>query len=147
MKIKSDILQACHDYASKRVSNYKNEIDLIKEALENNKGGDESDDSGNSKLLNDLEKNSQYLMDAQRMQDILKNLNGKMVSHQVGVGSLVKTTSNNFFISISAGKIDVDGLSVFAISPNTPIGLLLMGKTNGDQITFNGNSFSITEVM
>ena len=147
MKIKTDVLQACFDYANKRIANYKSEIDLIKESLESNKGGDESDNSSSGKLLSDLEKNSQYLTDAQTMLDNLKAISPKMISDTVVLGSLVKTTSNNFFLSISAGKIDIGNLSVFAISLNSPIGMLLKNKIKGDKIEFNGNTFTITEVI
>ncbi|MGV8814230.1 MAG: transcription elongation factor [Gelidibacter sp.] len=148
MKIKSDVLQACYDYANKRIANYKNEIETIKESIESNdKSGDDDDDSGNGKLFNDLEKNSQHLTDAQKMLDSLKAISPKMVSETIVLGSLVKTTSNNFFISISAGKIDLDEMSVFAISLGSPIGLLLKNKTKGDQVEFNGNTFTITEVI
>lgn len=148
MKIKSDVLQACYDYANKRIANYKNEIDTIKESIESNdKAGDDEDASGNGKLFNDLEKNSQHLTDAQKMLDSLKAISPKMVSDTVRLGSLVKTTTNNFFISISAGKIDLEDMSVFAISLSSPIGLLLKNKSKGDQVEFNGNSFTITEVI
>ena len=148
MKIKSDVLQACYDYANKRIANYKNEIETIKESIESNdKSGDDDDDSGNGKLFNDLEKNSQHLTDAHKMLDSLKAISPNMVSETIVLGSLVKTTSNNFFISISAGKIDLDEMSVFAISLGSPIGLLLKNKTKGDQVEFNGNTFTITEVI
>ncbi|OBX24786.1 hypothetical protein LX77_01021 [Gelidibacter algens] len=148
MKIKSDVLQACFDYANKRITNYKNEIETIKDSIESNdKGGGDDDASGNGKLFNDLEKNSQHLIDAQKMLDSLEAISPKMVSDTVVLGSLVKTTSNNFYISISAGKIDIENLSVFAISPGSPIGMLLKNKTKGSLIEFNGNTFTITEVI
>ena len=147
MKIKSDVLEACYDYANKRIANYKNEIETIKESIESNDKSGDDDDSGNGKLFNDLEKNSQYLIDAQKMLDSLKAISPKMISDTIGLGSLVKTTTNNFFISISAGKIDTENLSVFAISLNSPIGLLLKNKTKGAQVEFNGNTFTITEVI
>ena len=57
MKLKEDLLKACYDYANLRLAKYKNEIEIIKESIENNdKGSDEDDDSGNGKLFIDLEK-------------------------------------------------------------------------------------------
>ena len=148
MKIKQELLQACMDYASKRIANYKNEIDIIKESIESNdKAGDDDDDSGNGKLFNDLEKNSQHLSEANKMLDGLKNISPNSVSDKVILGSVVKTTSNNFFISVSAGKVDVDNQSFFAISLHSPIGMLLINKSKGDKVEFNGNSFIITEVI
>lgn len=148
MKIKTELLQACLEYANKRIDNYKNELSTIKESIESNdKGGDDDDDSGNGKLFNDLEKNSQHLNDAQKMLDSIKAISPNVVSEHVVLGSFVKTTTNHFFISISAGKIDLDNLSVFAISPSSPIGTLLINKRKGDVVQFNNNSFTITEVI
>lgn len=148
MKIKQNLLQACFDYANKRIANYKAEIETIKESIESNdKGGGDDDDSGNGKLFNDLEKNSQYLNEANKMLDGLKNISAKTISDQVILGSVVKTSINNFFISVSAGKIDIEDGSYFAISHHSPIGMLLLGKSKGDSIEFNGNKFTITEVI
>ncbi|MEZ4802602.1 MAG: GreA/GreB family elongation factor [Gelidibacter sp.] len=148
MKIKQDLLQACLDYANKRISNYKNEITTIKESIESNdKAGDDDDDSGNGKLFNDLEKNSQHLNEATKMLEGLKNISPNTVSDNVIMGSVVKTSNTNFFISVSAGKIDIEEGSFFAISHHSPIGMLLLGKTKGDKVEFNGNSFTITEII
>ena len=81
------------------------------------------------------------------MLEILKNISPNSVSDKVIVGSAVKTTTNNFFISVSAGKIDIEDGSYFAISHLSPIGMLLMGKSQGDAIEFNGNKFTIKEVI
>lgn len=148
MKIKQDLLQACLDYANKRVTSYKNELITIRESIESNdKGGGEDDDSGNSQLLSDLEKNSQHLSEANKMLNGLQDISPKTVSEKVMLGSVVKTTTNNFFISVSAGKVDISDGSYFAISQHSPIGTLLMGKKVGDSIEFNGNKFTLTEVI
>lgn len=148
MKIKQELLQACLDYANKRITNYKNELETIRESIESNdKSGGDEDDSGNSQLLTDLEKNSQHLTDANKMLNGLKDISPKTVSDKVMLGSVVKTTNNNFFISVSAGKIEISDGSYFAISQHSPIGMLLLGKSKGDTIEFNGNKFTITEVI
>lgn len=100
--IKHELLDACFSYVNKRISSYKDEIETIKESIENNdKSNDEDDDSGNGKLFNDLEKNAQYLSDATKMLDTLKLINPKTVNDYVVLGSLVKTTSTSFFIAVS----------------------------------------------
>ncbi|HLV40149.1 transcription elongation factor [Xanthomarina sp.] len=147
MNIKEQLLQACYSYVNKRIASYKYEIETIKESIENNdKSNDEGDDSGNGKLFNDLELNSQYLSDATKMLDVLNLINFKTVNDNVVLGSLVKTTSNNFFIAISVGKIEIDGVSYLGISLNSPIGQLLKNKTVGESLSFNNNTFTISEI-
>ena len=92
MTIKQQLLQICNEQVEKRITDYKNEIDLIKESIESNdKGGSDDDDSGNGKLLNDLEKNMGYLNDARKTQDYLKLVKANLLSTSAALGSLVKT--------------------------------------------------------
>lgn len=147
MNVKENLLQACYSYVNKRIASYKDEIETIKDSIENNdKSNDEGDDSGNGKLFNDLELNAQYLSDANKMLDTLKLINSKTVNNNVALGSLVKTTFNDFYISISVGKIDLENDTYFGISLNSPIGQLIKNKEVGDSITFNNNSFTITDI-
>ena len=148
MSIKQELLQVCMDYVNKRIYNYKLEMDTIKESIENNdKGSSEDDDSGNGKLLNDLEKNAQHLNDATKMMETLKQINPKIQNESGTLGSIVYTQTNTFFLSVSVGKIELENSSYFAISLQSPIGMLLKNKTKGDQINFNGTLYTITNII
>jgi transcription elongation GreA/GreB family factor len=123
-------------------------MDTIKDSIENNdKGNSEDDDSGNGKLLNDLEKNAQHLNDATKLMETLKQINPKIQNESGTLGSIVYTQTNVFFLSVSVGKIELEGSNYFAISLQSPIGMLLKNKTKGDQINFNGTSYTITDII
>lgn len=148
MSIKQELLQVCMDYVNKRIYNYKLEMETIKESIENNdKVNSEDDDSGNGKLLNDLEKNAQHLNDATKMLETLKKINPKIHNENGTLGSIVYTQTNTFFLSVSVGKIDLKNSSFFAISLQSPIGMLLRNKIKGDQINFNGTNYNITNII
>jgi len=148
MSIKQELLQVCMDYVNKRINNYKLEMDVIRDSIENgDKSSDEDDDGGKGKLLNDMEKNAQHLNDATRMLETLKQINPKIQNESGMLGSIIYTQSNNFFLSVSVGKIDFDGSSYFAISLQSPIGTQLRNKTKGDQIQFNGVTYTITNII
>lgn len=148
MNIKQELLQVCTDYVNKRIYNYKLEMDTIKDSIENNdKGNSEDDDSGNGKLLNDLEKNAQHLNDATKLMETLKQINPKIQNESGTLGSIVYTQTNVFFLSVSVGKIELEGSNYFAISLQSPIGMLLKNKTKGDQINFNGTFYTITDII
>ncbi|WP_179006981.1 hypothetical protein [Winogradskyella forsetii] len=148
MKIKTQLLELCQRYADKRVLGYKNEIDLIKESIENNdKVSNEEDDSGNSKLLDDLEKNMTYLNDAHKMREQLKLVRPNLVSDSVVLGSLVKTDSITFFIALSIGKVELEGSEYYIISLASPLGQLLKLRKKGDQFQFNDKRYLIKEVL
>jgi hypothetical protein len=148
MNLKQELLQVCTDYVNKRIYNYKLEMDTIKDSIENNdKGNSEDDDSGNGKLLNDLEKNAQHLNDATKMMETLKQINPKIQNESGTLGSIVFTQTNVFFLSVSVGKIDLENSSYFAISLQSPIGMLLKKKIKGEQINFNGTCYTITNII
>ena len=148
MKIKSQLIEICNLHVNKRIADYKNEIDLIKESIESNdKVSNEEDDSGNSKLLDDLEKNMNYLNDAQKTKEHLQLIRPNLISETAVLGSIVKTDSMTFFIANSIGKVDLDGNEYYIISMLSPIGQLIKSKTKGHQFEFNGKKYVITEVL
>lgn len=148
MNIKTKLLELCNQHVNKRINDYKNEIDLIKESIESNdKVSNEEDDSGNSKLLDDLEKNMTYLNDAQKMREQLQLIRPNLITDSAVLGSIVKTDSLSFFIAISMGKVEVEGNDYFIISMLSPIGQLIRSKSKGHQFEFNGKQYTITEVL
>ena len=148
MTVKQQLLQICNQHVAQRITDYTNEIELIKESIESNdKGGSEGDDSGNGKLLNDLEKNMDFLNDARKTQEYLKQVRANLLTTTAALGSLVKTDSLQFFMSISVGKIDIEDQVYYAISLQSPIGQLLQQKSTGDTFEFNGTKYTITDVV
>jgi hypothetical protein len=148
MNTKQKLLQICNEYVDKRINDYKNEIQLIKESIaSNDKGNSEDDDSGNGKLLNDLEKNMSYLNDARNTKEYLKQIKTNVESTEAMIGSIVKTNVMSFYISTSIGKIDIDGDVYYAVSVNSPIGQLLINKPVNTRFELNQNKYVITEII
>ncbi|WMI67309.1 hypothetical protein [Mangrovimonas sp. YM274] len=144
MNLKHELLSACLEHVNKRIVSYKNEIELIKEAIESyDKSGDEDDDSGSGKLFDDLEKNGQHLADASKALDTLKLINPNLKHDSAVLGSLVTTNSATFYLAVSIGKIELNSKPYLVISLNSPIGMLLKNKTIGDAITFNSTTYTI----
>lgn len=148
MTLKEQLFDACLTYIDKRISAYKNELSTIKESLESmEKSSDESDDSGAGKLHTDFEKYNTYLAEAIHQKEQLKQISCQIFTENARVGSVVKTDAAQYFISISAGKIELDGNIYYAVSPISPIGELLISKKKGDTFEFNQKSFKITNVL
>jgi hypothetical protein len=148
MKLKQELLDICLQDVSKRISNYKNEISFIKESIESNdKISDEEGESGNSKLLEDLEKNLNYLNEAQKIREYLNRINPNVVSEFVVLGSIVITDSITFYIAISKGKVTVNDEDYYIISIQSPIGQLIKSQSVGYQFEFNGKSYKIKNIL
>ena len=67
-------------------------------------------------------------------------------STNIGLGSMIRTSGDGYFLAISAGKYTDENETVFCISLQTPIGKLLLGKTVGDTILFRGKAIEILEI-
>lgn len=84
------------------------------------------------------EKISEQLADAQKMKQTLESIDLEAQASKIGLGSLVKSSTCCFFVSISLGKITISGKEVFVISPASPIGKGLMGLQVNNSIEFAG---------
>lgn len=63
------------------------------------------------------------------------------------IGSLIKTNRGYLYMSIALGKFVIDKQEVIALSPQSPLGIKLMGLTAGDAVEINGNRFIIEKVL
>jgi transcription elongation GreA/GreB family factor len=61
-------------------------------------------------------------------------------------GSLVSCGEMDFFLLGGLGKMVMDGVTVFVISPNAPLAQSLLGKKKGDAFMFNKQSMEIRGV-
>jgi transcription elongation GreA/GreB family factor len=77
---------------------------------------------------------------------VMEKIDPQIQTVAIVQGSLVKTQQHYFFISAALGKISVDNNTVFAISPQSPLGQKMMGRQKGEQFAFNNNNYFIEEI-
>jgi transcription elongation GreA/GreB family factor len=78
---------------------------------------------------------------------VLNQIDPSKTSSAIQLGSVVVTSTQNYFLSVSAGSITVDQKQFFCISAASPIGALLVGKKKGDKFTFRNQLVTILEVF
>jgi transcription elongation GreA/GreB family factor len=146
--LKNLLFDCCLSVCHAREKDYLNEIALIKESLETISGNDEEgSDSQRENLLENLTKNNQRLMDVRNQITTLKNINPN-ISHTVAkLGSLVETNTGKYFLSVSVGKIVLEEKTYYAVSEHSPIGLVLMNGSSGQQTVFNNARLQIISVV
>ena len=85
----------------------------------------------------DQEKLSSQLIELNKSLRILSQIN--IVEHSsVKMGTLFKTDHSIFYISIGLGKVSLNGMDVFVMSPLSPLSQKLFGLNQHDIIEFNG---------
>lgn len=65
----------------------------------------------------------------------------------VGPGTVVITDKFNLVVSVPQRTFEVDGKKYNGISTESPIYQVLVGKTSGEKVDFNGQSIEINEVI
>lgn len=61
-------------------------------------------------------------------------------------GALVETTGGLFFISTSAGELQVEDKRIFTVSPVSPFAKSIIGKNAGDVFLLNGSAQQIINI-
>lgn len=89
------------------------------------------------------------------MEETLRRLRGSLARLEsieltalttVGTGAVVQVGSEIFFISVSADDVEVNGMTVEAISPESPFAQAMLGKSAGDSFNVRGTEYRIDRV-
>lgn len=146
--IKQRLFEECKAYVNQRVSNAKAAMQDAQNSAnaETKSTAGDKHDTARAMMQLVAEQNAKHLAEAQKLNQVLALINPEENHTKVQLGSLVKASTGNFFISISVGKMEIDKDLYFGISPTSPIGQLLMDKTQGEQVIFNGRNISILEI-
>ena len=94
----------------------------------------------------EIEKFSSQLSEGIKLKKILIEINVDKVYETVQLGSLVFTNNANYFISISAGKLNLDGIDYLAISLSSPLGQSLYNRSVNDEFVFRDKVYKIEAI-
>ena len=73
----------------------------------------------------------------------LDRIDINLKSEKIIKGSLIKTNHGYLFLSIALGKITVEHQQIIALSPQSPLGLKLVGAKINDEIELNNLKYVI----
>jgi hypothetical protein len=146
--IKAKLYKFCMDYVQNRIATMQKAIDEAKEAGndETKSSAGDKHETGRAMAQLDQEKNSKHLQEAILLKHTLEKLNWEQRADKVMPGSLVITNKGNFYIAIPAGKLMVDNIQYFAVSPAAPIAQAMMGLKAKVELEFNGEVIYISSI-
>lgn len=146
---KAIIFQACLNFIEQRLENIKEAIAQAQAASVDDTKSSAGDkyETTREMMQQEIDRNKKQLFEADQQKLALKAVENVQAAEIVKNGSLVITSNGNFYISISAGEMKTKELNVYAISQASPIGKLLLGKKKGEEFSFNGKEFIITQIL
>lgn len=120
---------------------------IVAEMADNAKSsaGDKHETS-TSMAQNEQEKIGQQIFELEKQIELVKRISVDNQSKIIGLGSVIKTLENTFYLSIGFGKIMCDNEAVLCISPNAPLGKLFIGKSINDSVVFNQQEHKICKI-
>jgi len=148
MNIKEQLYKFCQEYVNARTIRIQNSIKDIQESLgsETKSSAGDKHETGRAMLQLEREKLGQQLQEVEKMTIILSRISITLKMSTVVLGSLVRTSKQDYFLAVSAGAYEDDSESIHCISSATPIAKLLLGKSIGDVVVFNGDNIRITKI-
>src|SRR3970040_423305 len=78
---------------------------------------------------------------------ILDKIDPCKIAQTIILGSLVKANGIYLYMSLALPKINIDGVNVIALSPQSPLGNKLMGNVAGFTFEINGTTYLIEEIL
>lgn len=147
--LKKNLFEACSTFLKKRKQIITRAIDDLEESLysETKSSAGDKHETGRAMIQLEREKLGNQLAELQKTEQILNKINPNLTQQHASFGSIVFSSNMNFFISISAGRIEMANNIFYAIASDTPIAQLLMGKAEGDTVHFRNDTFVIVKVL
>ena len=149
MNIKQQLYSICTAFVQDKLHTIEQTIQSNKNALhsETKSSAGDKHETGRAMLQLEMEKAGQQLIEVQKMQEQLSKIELDSDHKNVHLGSLVYTSSGTFFIAVSKGQIKIGNEIYFAISNQSPIGKLLMGKSENEEIEFRWQRTKILKIV
>jgi len=109
--LKTELYQLCLAFIEKRIATATEALLQAQEASNDDTKSSAGDkfETGREMAQQDINRNKQLLADAQQQKSVLLALADVVETVKVRSGNLVITNNGGFYISISAGQLQLDG--------------------------------------
>jgi len=146
--IKQQIYQQLESLIAQRMDTAQSAMQAAEESRDNETKSSAGDkyETGRAMMHLEKEKNKVQLIKAKQLKNELAQIKIAKLSDKVIAGSLVITNQGKYFISVGLGKIIIDDIVYYAVSPLAPIGKVLLNQQVGSSINFQGKTILITHL-
>jgi hypothetical protein len=147
LEMKKQLLAECFTIQSRLVETAKEAMQQAQDSANEEQGSiEDNSESFKSQLQIDRDMYARQVEEAINSFNQLRKIDITKESPTIALGSVVITDSQNFFISISLGEINVEGKRFFAISTSTPLYKEMAGKKKGEVFKFRDRKYRIEKV-
>jgi hypothetical protein len=149
MTFKQKIYQQYLQLVQDRIDVFKDMIVALTEDSKNDAKGSAGDkhETALSMMHLEQEKLNAKLKEVLTQKAVLDKINASIVAETIVLGSLVKANGIYLYLSLALPKININGVNVIALSPQSPLGSKLMGNKVGFTFEINTTKYLIEEIL
>ncbi|NCU02364.1 MAG: hypothetical protein GXC73_00110, partial [Chitinophagaceae bacterium] len=143
MTLKEKIYQTCVAIVQQKIEVIQKNLHDLSDSAgnETKRTAGDKHETALAMLQIEQENNNRQLNELLQQKAVLEKLDATLQTELVVRGSLVYTNKGVFYISLGLGKLKVEDETVFAVSPDAPLGKLLLMKKAGDALQFNNTAY------
>jgi len=147
--IKTAVYHHCESYLRQKAKGYLSQDQSLLESLDSEGKTSAGDKHETGRAMIQLEREKLAQQRERNDQDIktLDALKNKTTTVHIAPGALVNTSLASYFLAVPADAFSHNDKKIYCISPQSPIGQLLLGKKAGESFSFRGNSIKVLEVL
>jgi hypothetical protein len=131
-----------------RIDVFRDMIVALTEDSKNDAKGSAGDkhETALSMMHIEQEKLNNKLREVVTQKAVLDKIDPSKTAVTIVLGSLVKANGIFLYLSLALPKINIEGVNVIALSPQSPLGNKLMGNTVGFTFEINSTKYLIEEI-
>jgi len=148
MTFKQKIHQYYLQLVQDRIDAFKDMITALTEDSKNDAKGSAGDKHEMALFMMNIEqeKFNTKLKEVLLQKAVLDKIDATKSAETIILGSLVKANGIYLYLSLALPKITIEGISVIALSPQSPLGTKLMGNKVGFTFEINTTKYVIEEL-
>ena len=146
--MKEKLIEYVKNHLNQRIQNSLSAMQAAQESANGDSKSSAGDKYETTRAMGHLDREMHARMYQQALQErqSLERLDDTITYKKGALGAFMKTTMGDFFLSVSIGALEIEGNKLMIISPQSPIGTLLMHKGVGETFSFRGKEAFIEAV-
>lgn len=149
MTFKQQVYERYQQLVQDRIDAFRDMISALTEDSKNDAKGSAGDkhETALSMMHIEQEKLNHKLAEIMEQKAVLDKIDPTANLPKIALGSLVEANGMLLFVSAALPKITVDGRTVIAVSPQSPLGNKLMGNEVGFAFEINTTTYTIASIL
>lgn len=146
---KAEIHAVILQHLEERMDQARKDFQLAKESRDSDTKSSAGDkfETGREMMQREMDKISAALDMQKNQLTVMQRISLNENKTRIGIGSYITTDAENYYVSVGLGKLTCRETTFYAISADSPLGELLVGKQINEIIELRGRKITIKSIL